>query len=79
MTPYIALTISLFLVCTTGVGATFRLGIRDSFMIAHSFHQNPAFGPAGGMHGATYTCDVDFQSEALNKDTNWVIDIGKGK
>ena len=27
----------------------FTLGIRDSIMIAHSFHNNPAFGPAGKM------------------------------
>lgn len=55
----------------------FKLGIRDSFMIAHSFHQHPAFGPAGRMHGATYTCDVEFGTDALNPETNWVIDIGK--
>jgi 6-pyruvoyltetrahydropterin/6-carboxytetrahydropterin synthase len=55
----------------------FRLGVRDSLMIAHSFHEHPAFGPAGGLHGATYTCDVEFCSAALNEETNWVIDIGK--
>jgi len=46
-------------------------------MIAHSFHGHPSFGPAGGMHGATYTCDVDFLSEELHPEMNWVIDIGK--
>lgn len=46
-------------------------------MIAHSFHQHPSFGPAGGMHGATYTCDVEFSSERLDPETNWVIDIGR--
>lgn len=55
----------------------FSLGVRDSLMIAHSFHGHPSFGPAGGMHGATYTCDVDFLAEDLNPETNWVIDIGK--
>lgn len=55
----------------------FKLGVRDSLMIAHSFHSHPAFGPAGGLHGATYTCDVEFSSATLNKETNWVIDIGK--
>lgn len=55
----------------------FKLGIRDSFMIAHSFHNHPAFGPAGGLHGATYTCDVEFCVNFLDKETNWVIDIGK--
>jgi 6-pyruvoyltetrahydropterin/6-carboxytetrahydropterin synthase len=54
----------------------FRLGIRDSFMIAHSFHNNPSFGPAGGLHGATYTCDVEFLSNELHPTLNWVIDIG---
>ena len=55
----------------------FTLGVRDSLMIAHSFHDHPAFGPAGGMHGATYTCDVEFCSAHLVDGTNWVIDIGK--
>eukprot|EP00537_Pseudo-nitzschia_pungens_P011602 CAMPEP_0172383526 /NCGR_PEP_ID=MMETSP1061-20121228/1393_1 /TAXON_ID=37318 /ORGANISM="Pseudo-nitzschia pungens, Strain cf. pungens" /LENGTH=182 /DNA_ID=CAMNT_0013111805 /DNA_START=38 /DNA_END=586 /DNA_ORIENTATION=- len=55
----------------------YSLGVRDSLMIAHSFHGHPSFGPAGGMHGATYTCDVDFLSEDLHPETNWVIDIGK--
>ena len=55
----------------------FSLGVRDSLMIAHSFHGHPSFGPAGGMHGATYTCDVDFLSQELHPETNWVIDIGK--
>ena len=55
----------------------FSLGVRDSLMIAHSFHNNPRFGPAGKLHGATYTCDVEFLSGALDPETNWVIDIGK--
>jgi 6-pyruvoyltetrahydropterin/6-carboxytetrahydropterin synthase len=55
----------------------FHLGIRDSFMIAHSFHGHPSFGPAGGLHGATYTCDVEFAADELHPETNWVIDIGK--
>ena len=55
----------------------YSLGVRDSIMIAHSFHNHPAFGPAGGVHGATYTCDVEFQCRRLNPETNWVLDIGK--
>lgn len=55
----------------------FTLGIRDSLMIAHSFHGHPSFGPAGGMHGATYTCDVEFSCEELEPELNWVMDIGK--
>lgn len=58
-------------------GYPFSLGVRDSLMIAHSFHGHSSFGPAGGMHGATYTCDVDFLAQSLNEETNWVIDIGK--
>lgn len=46
-------------------------------MIAHSFHQHPAFGPAGGMHGATYTCDVEFHCPKLQPVVNWVLDIGQ--
>jgi 6-pyruvoyltetrahydropterin/6-carboxytetrahydropterin synthase len=52
------------------------LTIRDSLMIAHSFHSHPSFGPAGGLHGATYTVDVEFASSTLHKECNWVIDIG---
>lgn len=54
----------------------FSLGVRDSFMVAHSFHDNPKFGPAGKLHGATYTCDVEFSAKDLVAETNWVIDIG---
>jgi len=54
----------------------FKLGIRDSFMIAHSF-RHPDFGPAQNLHGATYTCDVEFHRGDLAKPQNWVIDIGK--
>jgi len=46
-------------------------------MIAHSFHDNPSFGPAGGLHGATYTADVQFSSSKLSPEVNWVIDIGE--
>ena len=61
----------------TGKDLPYSLGIRDSLMIAHSFHNHPAFGPAGGVHGATYTCDVEFQCQTLNEETNWVLDIGQ--
>ena len=54
----------------------FTLAIKDSIMIAHSFHGHPSFGPAGGMHGATYTVDVEFASASLHPECNWVIDIG---
>ena len=54
----------------------FSLGVRDSLMIAHSFHGHPSFGPAGGLHGATYTCDVEFLAQDLHPELNWVMDIG---
>lgn len=54
----------------------YTLAIRDSIMIAHSFHGNPNFGPAGGLHGATYTVDVEFASKELHPECKWVIDIG---
>lgn len=54
----------------------YTLAIRDSIMIAHSFHGNKNFGPAGGLHGATYTVDVEFASKELHPECNWVIDIG---
>ncbi|KAL3910800.1 MAG: hypothetical protein SGILL_007553 [Bacillariaceae sp.] len=28
------------------------------------------------MHGATYTCDVEFRAQELHPELNWVIDIG---
>lgn len=58
------------------ISLPYTLGIRDSIMIAHSFHDHPSFGPAGKMHGATYTCDVEFIAEKLQKTVNWVLDIG---
>ena len=62
--------------CSAVTAPLFRLGIRDSLMIAHSFHEHPGFGPAGGLHGATYTCDVEFCAEDIHPETQWVMDIG---
>lgn len=76
-TQLILLFFVVFVVGTVGAAPAFQLGIRDSFMIAHSFHGHPSFGPAGGLHGATYTCDVDFGTDELHPVCNWVIDIGK--
>eukprot|EP00560_Eucampia_antarctica_P005064 CAMPEP_0197836954 /NCGR_PEP_ID=MMETSP1437-20131217/30576_1 /TAXON_ID=49252 ORGANISM="Eucampia antarctica, Strain CCMP1452" /NCGR_SAMPLE_ID=MMETSP1437 /ASSEMBLY_ACC=CAM_ASM_001096 /LENGTH=156 /DNA_ID=CAMNT_0043443565 /DNA_START=188 /DNA_END=658 /DNA_ORIENTATION=+ len=72
-----AFCIAALLVGHVDARLPFTLGVRDSIMIAHSFHNHPSFGPAGGMHGATYTCDVEFACEELDSDANWVIDIGK--
>ena len=54
--------------------AEFALEVRDHIMVAHSLPR-PAFGPAQGVHGATFTVDVAFFREGLNSD-NIVVDIG---
>jgi len=74
---HLLVALSCLIVADSSAGGAFRLGIRDSFMIAHSFHHHPSFGPAGGLHGATYTCDVEFATDELHSECNWVIDIGK--
>jgi len=43
-------------------------------MIAHSL-KDPFFGPAQGLHGATYVVDIIFSSTELDSH-NVVIDIG---
>jgi 6-pyruvoyl-tetrahydropterin synthase len=43
-------------------------------MIAHSF-SGEVFGPAQGLHGATYVVDVTFEREALDED-DLIVDIG---
>lgn len=51
----------------------YSVKIRDHIMIAHSFN-NPAFGPAQSLHGATYVVDVTFYARSIEPD-NTVIDI----
>lgn len=43
-------------------------------MIAHSF-KGDVFGPAQGLHGATYLVDLEMRRPALDKD-GLVVDIG---
>lgn len=52
----------------------FTVKIRDHFMIAHSLPKK-IFGPAQGMHGATYVVDAEFMSNDLDENSI-VIDIG---
>lgn len=52
----------------------FAVEVRDRIMIAHSL-PDPFFGPAQGMHGATFVVDVAFFREQLT-DQNVVVDIG---
>ena len=56
------------------LSAGYRVGVRDHFMIAHSF-RGATFGPAQRLHGATYVVDVVFGRAALDAD-GVVIDIG---
>ena len=52
----------------------FAVEVRDHVMIAHSF-PSPTFGPAQGLHGATFTIDAAFFAEELD-DEGLVVDIG---
>ena len=52
----------------------YAVEVRDRIMIAHSL-PDPFFGPAQGMHGATFVVDVAFFREKLTKQ-NVVVDIG---
>jgi 6-pyruvoyl-tetrahydropterin synthase len=53
----------------------YAVTVRDHFMIAHSF-RGAMFGPAQGLHGATYVADVEFRRRQLDPD-NVVVDIGR--
>jgi 6-pyruvoyl-tetrahydropterin synthase len=52
----------------------FAVEVRDRIMIAHSL-PDPFFGPAQGMHGATFVVDVAFFRETMTRQ-NVVVDIG---
>jgi 6-pyruvoyltetrahydropterin/6-carboxytetrahydropterin synthase len=52
----------------------FSLTVRRNFMIAHSLPRE-AFGPAQGLHGATFVTEVTFRRSELNDDSI-VLDIG---
>ena len=52
----------------------FAVEVRDHIMIAHSL-PSPVFGPAQGMHGATFTVDAAFFTEDID-DHGLVVDIG---
>jgi 6-pyruvoyl-tetrahydropterin synthase len=53
----------------------FSVTVRDHMMIAHSL-QGEAFGPAQGLHGATYVIDATFRRADLDAD-GIVVDIGR--
>lgn len=52
----------------------FAVEVRDHVMIAHSLPR-PVFGPAQGLHGATYVVDAAFFTDDLDED-GLVVDIG---
>lgn len=52
----------------------FAVEVRDHIMIAHSLPA-PVFGPAQGLHGATYVVDAAFFAETLDEN-GIVADIG---
>ena len=53
----------------------YAVEVRDHIMIAHSL-PGEVFGPAQGLHGATFVVDVAFFRDALDPD-NIVVDIGR--
>lgn len=52
----------------------FAVEVRDHIMIAHSL-PDPVFGPAQGLHGATFVVDAAFFAEDLDEH-GLVVDIG---
>lgn len=53
----------------------FAVEVRDHIMIAHSLSAE-VFGPAQGMHGATFVVDAAFFTEDLDAH-GLVVDIGR--
>lgn len=53
----------------------YAVEVRDHVMIAHSL-PGELFGPAQGLHGATYVVDVAFHREELSAE-GVVVDIGR--
>ena len=52
----------------------YAVEVRDHIMIGHSLPA-PVFGPAQGMHGATYTVDAAFFTDDIDAH-GLVVDIG---
>jgi 6-pyruvoyl-tetrahydropterin synthase len=53
----------------------FTVTVRDHMMVAHSL-RGEAFGPAQGLHGATFVVDATFRGEELD-DTGVLVDIAR--
>lgn len=59
---------------TTRGAAIYAVTVRDHVMVAHSLPR-PVFGPAQGLHGATYVVEATFRRRDLDED-GIVVDIG---
>ena len=55
----------------------FAVEVRDHIMLAHSL-PGDVFGPAQGLHGATYVVDAAFFRETLSAD-GIVVDIDRAR
>ena len=53
----------------------YRVTVRDHIMVAHSL-RGEVFGPAQGLHGATYVVDATFAGPELDVD-GILVDIGR--
>ncbi|HEX3223170.1 MAG TPA: 6-carboxytetrahydropterin synthase [Nocardioides sp.] len=53
----------------------FEVTVRDQMMVAHSL-RGDVFGPAQGLHGATYVVEAAFARDDLDAD-GIVLDIGR--
>ena len=53
----------------------YAVTVRDHVMIAHSLPR-PVFGPAQGLHGATYVVEATFRRASSLDDDGIVVDIG---
>lgn len=53
----------------------FSVAVKDHVMVAHSL-RGEVFGPAQGVHGATFVVTTEYRSEQLDED-GIVIDIGR--
>ena len=53
----------------------FSVTVRDHLMVAHSL-RGEVFGPAQGLHGATYIVDATFRRTDLDTD-GIVLDLGR--
>ena len=53
----------------------YAVTVADHMMVAHSL-RGEVFGPAQGLHGATFVVDVTFRGETLDEN-GILVDIGR--